>query len=512
MNGMEYKIFKNRYLYLFISCLICGLLNVFTAWQKDFEYPNKILVLLGVAAVFVFYFRMYDKKHKLTERDLIFIIFAFGFIFRVTYIQATGHLIRQHDVGGDYGHLDYIERLFNGEGLPNMDVRKYWQYYQPPVWHIICANWLKFQTFIGISYNAALENLQLISLFFSSSLMFLSHKLFRMFKLEKTPLVIACALVAFHPTFIILSGSINNDVMSLALALLSCILAIQWYRDPKFSNIIPLAFTIGLSMAVKVSGGLISLAVAILFAIRLFGKSFAKKHILIGQFASFGIICIPLALWWQIRNLVSFGVPITYVPMLSEKSSQYIGFHSVFERIFDISSLWKAGVYPARVPRGYEFFEYNIPMGALKSSVFGEYYIGRGTALETVAKVLFWSAAVLAVLSVVAAIYIVVKAVINRKNENSGEIISLPELTFPLVCSATLIISYVKFCFDYAHFCTMDFRYIALTVVFGALYVGLLMKEQKKNNKIFGAVLNYLICFTTIIMSVSSVAIYGAIG
>ena len=498
-----------RFLLLAISCLLCIFLNVFTFWQEWTDNPAQSLFFIAViiVAAVVLYYTFNNKKYD--ERTVIFLIFAVAFVFRLVYIQSTGYLSRQHDVGGTNGHFEYIMRFYNHQKLPET-VK--WQYYQPPVWHYICALFLHIQTTLGIAFEAARENLQLISLFCSSAIMLVSHSIFRKFNLKGLPMIVACAIVAFHPTFIILSGSINNDVLSLLLALVSVNLAIKWYREPKLKTILLLALSIGFSMGVKLSGGLISLGVAILFAIRLFGKQYKNKIGLIGQFASFGVLCVPIALWWQVRNLLLYDVPLTYVPKLSETNSQYIGFRSISERLFDISSIWDVGVYPARaIPSKaalYDYYEYNIPAAALKTSVFGEYYLGQSSIISSVfANILFYSAAILAILTVVSSVYLVVKAFKNSVEEHGY---TKSELIFTLVCALTLIFSYVKFCFDYAHFCTMDFRYIAMTVVFGALYIGLLLKHRQKNNKMFDSVLRISILILTVLMSVSSVVIYGS--
>ncbi len=505
----EKTLFEFRYLILIAACFFTCFFNVYKGWTEKVKYPGQLIFILGLIFVMFAYFVTFWNTGEFSERHIIFMVFAIGFVFRLAYVQSTGHTIRQHDVGGTNGHLAVIEHYFNGNGLPDTDVRNMWQFYQPPFWHFLCALWLKLQTFFGIEYKAALENLQHLSLFFSSLIMIVSHKLFRLFNLEKWPLVIACSIVAFHPTFIILSGSINNDVMSLAFALISLVLTIKWYREPNYKNIILLALSLGISMGTKLSGGFIALGIAILFLVRLLEGDIKDKLPLFGQFASFGLICVPLALWWQNYNLFKFGVPLTYVPHLSNKSNQYIGFRSVFERLFDFSSVGEIGVYPARVTRDYPFFEYNIPLGAMKSSVFGEYYMGRGTGLEIFAKILFYSATILAVLSVICSVAVVVYAILKKNKE---EKIDVCEYAFPLICGVTLIASYIKFCFDYAHFCTMDFRYIALTVILGCLYLGLFSKIISENNKILGKIVKILFLALIVLMSISSVALYGTIG
>ncbi len=515
---------KYRYGVLSLCCLLTVFINVFNEWQNKFAYPNQVLFILLSAFVISVYFLLFREKNTpVTEREIVFLIFAFGFIFRLIYTLATDFYVRQHDldIRSDFGHLGYMLRFVNGEGLPEVDIEKSWQYYQPPAWHFLCAVFIKLQQALGIDgaigtgiYESVIyENLQVISLFCSSMIMLLSHKLFKYFRLSGFSMYIACTIVAFHPTFIILSGSINNDVLSIMLSLLSVVLTIKWYRNPKFINIIFLALSIGISMAVKLSAGLVALGIAFVFAVVLFGKAYKNKATLIGQFASFGVLCVPLALWWQIRNYIEFDVPLTYVPMLSENHSQYVGFRSVTERLFDISSLFETGVYPSRVIQSqpqFEYYDYNIPVTALKTSVFGEYYIGQKSSLMSlVAEVLFWSAAILAVISVIAMAYSVYKAVKNYIFTREADHIT--ELLLTVICSLTLFISYVKFCFEYAHFCTMDFRYITLTVVFGALYIGLLIKYTAKNNKIFGRILLWAVSILTVTFALSSLALYGAI-
>lgn len=497
-----------RFIILAISCLLCGFLNIFDSWMTHFKNPPQFLLLLIPFVILVTFIFVYVKNIKVDERVIIFLIFAIGFIFRLVYIQSTGYLSRQHDVSGSNGHYEYIMKFYNHQKLPETVE---WQYYQPPVWHYICALFLHIQTAAGVAIEAARENLQLITLFCSSAIMFISHRLFRQFGLKDTPLVIACAIIAFHPTFIILSGSINNDVLSLTLALLSCTLAIKWYREPKLKTILLLALSIGFSMGVKLSGGLISVGVAMLFAIKLFGKEYKNKLGLIGQYSLFGVLCVPIALWWQVRNLLLYNIPLTYIPKLSETNSQYIGFRSFFERIFDISSIWDAGVYPARAIKSklgiFDYYEYNIPAAVLKTSVFGEYYLGFTSPIgRFFAVLLFYSAAILAIISVVSAVVLLVRRIKERKNDCEFK---LSELIFTLVCSVTVIFSYTKFCFDFAHFCTMDFRYIAITVVFGALYVGLLLKQNQKNNKMFDKVLVNTLIVLTIIFAISSLALYS---
>ena len=495
-------IYKLRYLLLALVALIPlfyeysdkKLESVFSE-KNDFQVV--LLFIFIILAACFWYIFIYDKSRGFTDGDFVFLIVAFGLAVRLCYVISTGYMSRQHDVGGTNGHLDYIKYLYNEKHLPDFDVSKKWQFYHPPLWHTVCALWLKLCDLLGFAGDGVYESLQCLSLYCSGAIMLISHKLFKLFKLEKTPIYIALGIVAFHPTFIMLSGSINNDVSSLTLALAAVVFAIEWYRKPKIKTIIPIALAIGFSMGFKLSGALVAIGVAMLFAVKFFSKETEKKLPVFGQFCVFGVICVPLALWWEIRNFILYKVPITYVPGLktyesfeaTPQYSQFIGWRSVGERLFDISSVWENGVYPARATEslidkyGFEYFEHNIPVAAAKSSVFGEYYIGKDEKLGSIlAVILFYSAVIIALLSLAGGIYTLYKSVKGNgsyKAFKDAEGYDPMELISTVVYSVVMLFSYVNFCFGYPHYCTMDFRYIALITVLGALHLGLLLRNKK---------------------------------
>ncbi len=518
---------KNKYFYVFSVMLVFAFAEPLKDAYKS--YGDAVFAFLTVITAMFFFVFVFKKKVE--AEKVFFLLFLIGFYFRLAYILDSngaiasngGYFItRQHDVhyffGPEYyepgsrtGHAAYIEFFYNGGLLPKFDVRKVFQFYHPPLWHMISALWLRIQTFLGVSYHSAVENIQLLSLVCSTAVMSVSHAIFKKFGLKELGLIIADAIVAFHPTFIILAGSINNDVLSLVLVLTSVYLALRWYEAPGFKTIVPLAFSIGFAMMAKLSGGLVAVAVAMLFCVRLFDKKYGFKK-LFPQFAVFGIICVPIALWYQIRNYFAYGVPPAYVPKLSVKADQYVGNVSVPDRIFDFSSLSENGVYPARATEtymakyGFEYFDHNIPLTALKTSVFGEYYIGASDRLfSIVAEILFWSSVILAVLSCVFAVYSVVKA-FREKSDNRNK--ALVFHAFMLVYWLTLIISYVNFCFGYPHFCTMDFRYIAPTVIIGALYIGVFLNKIKNKNNIVYKVFSILLTAVTAAFALGSVGLY----
>ena len=93
----------------------------------------------------------------------------------------------------------------------------------------------------------------------------LSYKIFKEFSLKRWGLLIPFAIVCFHPSLILLSGSINNDMLCLTFMMASILMAIRWYKNPRIRTILPVALCIGLAMMSKFSGALVAPAVAFLF-------------------------------------------------------------------------------------------------------------------------------------------------------------------------------------------------------------------------------------------------------
>ena len=535
MTKSHSLIYKYRYLWLALFCLCAVIPNFFPRWRTALPYPNQMLLLFGAAAAFAAYLFVAPKKgdREGADRALVFLILALGLIIRFVYVAYTDWNIRQHDVGDTEGHLAYMLYIMKGDAplesfreggffafhLPDFDVSDgHWQFYHPPLWHFLCALWMKLQMYLGVAFETARENVQVLSLYCSGVILLASHSLFKRFNLRGGGMLLACMLVAFHPTFIILSGSINNDVLSLALTLVSLVLAIDWYRKPSFRRIIPLAFAIGGAMMAKLSAGTVAFAVAFLFLLRFIKTGQPGKTL--GQFGVFGALCVPTALWWQIRNLIAHGVNPLYVPGLSENSSQYVGFRSKLARLFDPSALFDFGVYPARATKnlskayGFTYYEYCIPLAALKTSLFGEYYLGASDPVfSAVAAVLFACAVCVSAATAACAVYYGVCALRSLKTHGfyAKYGFSAAELAAVLIFIATQIVSYVMFCFKFPHFCTMDYRYIALLAVMAALFFGLLYDRLRDSGKPWAKYLSCALAAVAVLFSLSALGIYGGV-
>ena len=167
------------------------------------------------------------------ETQWILLILAAGFLLKLLYVLYTGVGNRQHDVhsftDSTNGHAGYIRYLMENGHLPDFDPREQFQFYHPPLHHILSALWMKFNLLLG---NGSWENLQLLPLFYTSACMILMERLLRELRFSGRPLCLALTVFCFHPYFIFLSGSVNNDALAILFMLLVMLYTLRWSHRP----------------------------------------------------------------------------------------------------------------------------------------------------------------------------------------------------------------------------------------------------------------------------------------
>ncbi len=429
--------------------------------------------------IFLYYFA--DMK-KFRQQINSAMLIGIGFMVKLAYVMNTSIYVRQHDVrnfGGDSGHCGYIEYLLFNHHLPDFDIRERWQFCHPPLHHAISALWIHInENILGVGYDPARESLQTLTLFYSMCIMITAYKLLKYFGLKGKALFIPILIINFHPSFILLSGSINNDVLSVAFIMGAMLSALNWYRDRKMSSIIKTALCIGLGMMTKVSAAIVAVPIGLLFMVVFFShiRTDAKK--LIGQFAVFGLICVPLGLWFGLRNYIKWDMPITYVQKMDKSETQYIGDQSFSDRVTDFSPKQLESIYLQWATenddgsiQGYN--EYNPIIAATKTSVFGEFVneqsFENAPYLNFTAKILFWDSVLIAA----AALICMISFLFVRSDADSAQKLFL--FSFRLA----MMMSFYKMAHDYPFTCTMNFRYITPTVIIGSIFIGFTLNRLK---------------------------------
>ena len=414
------------------------------------------------------------REKKLTAERIVILLMLLGVAARYSYCMVHDYTQMQHDIGrfiDANGHASYIMYWHeNGLTLPDFDVTRVWQYYHPPLHHILMATLLHILEFFGMPFDVAKEAIQILPMLYSSLCMVACLRIFRLVKLKGAGLVAAMSIVCFYPAFIIWSGAYNNDILTTLLMLLAILWTLKWAQKPTLLRILPIALCIGCGMMSKLSGWMVAPAVATVF-LWVFIKNIKKPLRFIGQYLAFGAVCAPLALWWEVRNLLTFDVPITYVPDPNMPIMR-VDSIPVMQRLFDFSFSQFTYPFEAFTMYGAPYNEYNPMLGLLKTSLFDEYHESLDYApLMTVFLVI---ACVLVVLSVIGFIIMLL-----RKQEGMDVMTKLFFVILPL----TMLVSYYAFCFQFPYVCTENIRYCIPVIPVLAMGLGFGINSLRRRPK-----------------------------
>ena len=422
-----------------------------------------------------------------------------GCCLRLAYILRFPYMQMQHDVltfDAGKGHAGYILYLFNNKHLPDFDVRDVWQFYHPPLHHLLCAGWMAAGNALRLSRAQIYESLQVLPFTYSCLLLAVFALLLRETELHGRAFAVPFAVMAVHPSQIILSGSLNNDMLSILFMSISLLLLIRWFRTPKTSTILLLALSVGLGLFTKLSAWMAVPAAAILFLRKLMETRQKTERLrLLGQFAGFGAVSVPIGLFWSVRNLLGWGVPPAYIPMLSAESGQYVGNHPIPERLLNFSPHQFAYIYNCYTIYGNTYNEYNPLIGLLKTAVFDEFVnTSCFPAVQGFGELLFWAQVLLAALTIRATFCVMYRETLS------------PARIALLVTYGTVLLCYVFFCLNYPHTCTQSFRYAVPTLYTSLCFDGLFLKSENRPGWCGTAISVLTGCFAGV-----SMLIYGVL-
>lgn len=434
------------------------------------------------------------KKGAAAMETILLLVILIGIVMRIGYMLYTPVSIRSHDIyrGQGCGHADYIQYLFTNGALPPTNE---YQYYHPPFAHIVMAIVVKIFSWFqpkATEFSSLIEAAKIVPCFASCAMLFVTRSLCRELKLSQRASLLVLAVVALHPTFYLISSNINNDSLMIFFYLTAVLYTVRWYYDQSWKNILLLAVSIGLGMMTKLSAFTVAFFTGTVFLIVLIQRW--KKHTawpVIGQFAAFGGVSVPLGLWYSVRNYFMFRQMPYYVFQISTGTDLYCGDVSFFERFVAI---------PLRQMFNPTYCntcnDVNVWLFTLKSSVFGEYTF---TQPDAQARLLVLANFVLILLSLAAMIYVLVRAKEANVFARFGMVfLWLIQLYF-----------FITFNLKYPFGCTMDFRYIVPTALFGAIYLALALDRVKNAQTRFGNVLFYFGVSVILLFGVASVAFYA---
>ncbi len=479
--------------YLAVGALVVVAYAIGGAWLAVDERTIRaiMLVCVGICAALSLYVTL--QKKLPTWESLIVLALIAGILLRVGYMVYTPLGARGHDVAwfGHSGHLDYIYQIFTTGKLPQSYE---YQFYHPPLNYILEAIVVKVFSFFH--HNPDLETVfqaaKIVPCFASCAVLLVSYRLLREFRLSPRAIALSIAVLAFQPTFFLFSASINNDSLMLLFYMIAVLYTVRWYDNPTLKNILLLALAIGLGMSTKLSALTVAAFTApvfLLMLIRRIRENTAQP--LIGQFAAFGAVSLPLGLWYTIRNQILFRISYRYIFTLSRWNDLYCGDRSLVDRF--LSFPVRQMISPLYCD---PYTDYNIWLYIAKCAVFGEFSFERSAKVSLP---LSLSNLLLIILSVLAAIYVIVRC----KETNFFARFGL--LWLWLIQMG----SYLMFNLQYPFGCTMDLRYIVPTIFVGAAYLGIALDHLKAKNKPFANVAFYFGVAVIVLVAAASTLFYA---
>lgn len=408
------------------------------------------------------------------ETRLCLLILLAGTVLKLCYALQVPYSISLHDLGRPsdwesfgFGHLSYIQYLYRFRCLIQQDPATAGQFYHPPLFHLVGA--ALFQLFYteGSPVGPIFELLQIVNTLFACGIAFVGYRILIHLEVGGKKLVALTSFLSFGPTLYWLGTALNNDCLMTFLQAMTIEQTILWAKKPRMGVIIKMALLLALAMLTKTSAVLIAPAIGCVFLYELIRRIRQKDGVapLIGQFAVFTLIAIPLGTSYVLRNWILFRTPPNYVIRMGQNHPQYIGDCSALQRL-GLPSLTQ--VFSTRIhweePAQYcniwwqTFLTMSLDEGIL---------VLRNTAQKVCAVLLVWSGAGTVILLLVGTI----RTLFSRRAEISVKL--LLGMGY-----GVLMGSFVVFAFRYPHICTMNFRYIYNTLIFLAAGYGIRQGEM----------------------------------
>lgn len=466
-----------------MTVLTGGVFGLASLLVEDYD----TVLTFGGAAIIIAVAVYLKTAGKLDHGRLILLILIFGFWLQLCYSQYTACTLRQNDVGFfgtevfDPHHAGYISYIRYYGWIPYADVRTMDQWYHPPFHHLICAYFLRLYGMVFPKYAENWEILQMVTLIWSFLSVVFIRRIIKLFDISDRADTLLTLLLATFPIFIINAGELNNDILSVMLFVMSVYFIFRWFREGyAIRYLVGSAVTIGLGMMTKLSCWMAAVPVGTVLLASLI-RTKGKDIKMWCQYGLFGIVSLPLGLWFPIRNYLGWGVPPSYIPVpLYDESLEG---YSVWLRLFDVID-----------NRGY----YNIPYFALWSAVFDDDDYRSHVFFGVVSFIVFAVFAILVIIALCGVIYMVVRMI--RKKEFSVEITAL------VLMLIVELVSYTVFCFKFPYICTMNFRYIIPVTVTFALGLGMMYDRLITDGKYKPAIRGIEIC--SLIFAFTSAVFY----
>jgi len=249
------------------------------------------------------------------------------------------------------GHFRYVQLLAAGRGLPVQGQAGDFdpEFSQPPLYYAAEAllvrlmpasgapvpDWDHHNTYqnataqgnVNLYSHPAAESfpwtgqilqlhaMRLLNLLFAAVTLLATYGIGLEVGLSRGLALTATGIMGLLPQFAFISGALNADNAITASAALALYLLLRWFNRPTgYGPATLLGLSTGAAMLSKISG----LAVLILVLACMLWRAWRKRSgWLAGQALVAGGIGVALGGWWYLRNLIVFGDPLGWRPMLT---------------------------------------------------------------------------------------------------------------------------------------------------------------------------------------------------
>lgn len=410
------------------------------------------------------------------EEKFCLLILLAGAVLKLCYAIQVPYSVSPHDLGGpsDWvtysgGHLSYIQYLYQfqqlcqGNGIGGM-------FYHPPLFHMLGA--LIFGLFYrnGSPVQPVFEWIQIFNTLAACAIAFVGWRILKHLEVKSRKLVTLTAFLSFGPTLYWLGTALTNDCLMTLLQAMTIEQIILWAKKPQMGVIIKAALLLALAMLTKTSAVLIAPAIGCVF-LYVFLKTIQEKGKiapLLWQFAAFLLISVPLGCSYVLRNWHLFQMPLNYVaPGWGVNDPQYIGDCTLFRRLGlpSLKQLFSARIHWDAPKKYCNIWWQTFLTMALDEGIL----VLRNLAQKTVAVLLVWSCAG----STLALLTGTVRTFFSRRTDAAVRLLLG-------VGYGVVVLSYVVFAFRYPRVCTMNTRYIYITMIFLVAGYGLREGEMPR--------------------------------
>ena len=415
-----------------------------------------------------------DNSYKL----IIISIMILALVVRIVYVVKTPYTEIQHDLD-----VNYAYDLATDLKLPETNDG---ENYHPPFHQMLFAIVIRIQMPFIEEEPPIYENAQFLTVAYSMLLVGIIYKITKEIKLKKKFTIYMMIITALHPALIMLSGSLNNDELCLLLVMWTVLRLIKWYKNTSIKNTIFLAITTGLAVMTKTNGGIVAIPILYVFGLNLYRdlkKADIKSTVIkkyLKRFFIFGIISLPLGLWYNVRNLILFNQPILYVLDPENDGDLYVGGYSLLQRFMPFSK----EIFQAYCDA---YGNHNIVTYLIKCSLYGEFK----WAEDEASLIYYYVSIILNTILGIIGVVCIIKNILKRSKRR----ISYKIMMFLLYI--TNVVSFVIMNIKLPYGCSMDFRYIVPVLFVQSFFICF---EFEKNTKIRNILFIYISEMTLVML------------